>query len=181
MKKTSLSAKLSLLLLVCCVIILALLIYRQHLNSTRLENVLSFAKVEFDECRIEYSKINEQAPPDPDGVVRTTLHKHARLEASAARKFAKQLASGTRQYTKKILPGVFFNFGPTHEIVFKSKDSVCEFHLGYKHTGSHAYIEYRAKNPTLEGTIFLARSAGLELESLIESFAAEEPSNNNKL
>jgi hypothetical protein len=81
---------------------------------------------------------------------------------------------------KGILPGEFFNFGPTNEVVFKSKDSVWKFRFGYKQSGSRTYIDYRTINPLLKGTIFLKKEAGPELEVLIESFAIEEPENNRE-
>jgi len=172
MKKTPLLAKLRLILIFCCVVVLAVLIYSDY----KLEQVLSFAELQFDHCLIEYHKLDDQARPDADGVIRATIHRQTSLQPDEANDFADQLESGIRKYAKKILPGDFFNFGPTHEMVFKSNDSIWQFQFGYKHTipGS-ACIDYRTKPPTVEGTIFLKKGAGPQLQALIERFAAEEP------
>jgi len=180
MKRAPFWGKLRLLLLVCCGIILAVLIYRQYRRSIRLESVLSFAELEFSECHIEFSKLDVQALADADGVKRSVTHKAATIGGNKAKEFARELTSQIRKSIKEILPGDFFNFGPTHTMVFKSGNRTWKFQFGYKQSGNTTCIEYRSKNPPIEGTIFLTREAGPQLEALIENFVIEEAEKNQE-
>ena len=175
MKKAPFLGKLRLLLLVCCSIILAVLIYRQYLGSTRLESVLSFADLELDECiigRIDAMMVDGS----PKIVRRPTI----RIKENQAQEFAKLFTSIIRKYGSRVRFRATYELAYPRQIIFKNKGlTTCEFRFTYLYE-DETLIDYRTKNPFLMGTMIIKKRAGAELEALIESFAIEEAEKNQE-
>jgi hypothetical protein len=163
MKRAPFWGKLRLLLLVCCSIILAVLIYRQYLSSTRLNSVLRFEKTGVDKCLMGLGFYGSKMTEIKDG---------------PANAIAEDFVGIIRKCYKGICDDLF-GFGPIYKIVFERNNSIWQFEFTAV-SDENTLVAYKTTNPSLTGTIFLEQKANSELVALIESFVIEEAEKNQE-
>ena len=175
MKRAPFWGKLRLLLLVCCFLVLAVLVYKDYRVAARFKGVLNFAELDVDECiiwRRDFKVFNGS----PLNVKYPTIT----IYGDEAQSFAHQFASTIRKYRMGVHFDGCYELAYPRQIIFKNKGhTTCELRFTHLYE-DETLIDYRTKNPSLSGTMIIKKKAGPELEALIESFAAEEPNNSNK-